>query len=115
MMRRRVMGPSVMSAQHKMKLVDKLHNGELEQELQGAITYCKQRVGHQDWMLASGHAVATASPKEVLKKLTGHNVGDVYLPDEVKFGGTFGMLDLDDRAKPMSETDVGRMRWACEV
>ena len=40
--------------------------------------------------------------------------GATYSTDEVKFGGVLGILDLEDRAKGMSEMDVGRMRWACE-
>ena len=41
--------------------------------------------------------------------------GAAYSPDEVKFGGVLGILDLEGRAKEMSEMDVGRMRWACEI
>ena len=26
-----------------------------------------------------------------------------------------GFLDLEDRTKEMSDMDVGRMRWACEI
>eukprot|EP00974_Lingulodinium_polyedra_P000450 45217-Lingulodinium_polyedra.AAC.1 len=42
-------------------------------------------------------------------------LGGSYTPDQVKFGGVRGMLDLADRVKPISDMDTGRMRWACEL
>ena len=65
-------------------------------------------------MIPVGSAAVVRAPKQVQTTL--HGTSDAsYLPDEVKFGGVLGWLDLDDRTKPMSEMDVGRMRWACEV
>ena len=104
-----------MAVQHSKKLAEALHAERLEQELSEAIAYCKDAVKHTDWMTAAGVAAAVASPKEVLKKLGVGDFGTVYCPDEVKFGGALGFLDLEDRAKEMSEMDVGRMRWACET
>ena len=65
-------------------------------------------------MVAAGVAASVSTPKEVLKKL-GLNPERSYSPDEVKFGGVLGLLDLEDRTKDMSEMDVGRMRWACDT
>ena len=43
-------------------------------------------------------------------------VGKFVLPSlcEVVFSSTMGMLDLETRVRPMTELDLGRMRWACE-
>ena len=87
----------------------------MEQEPSEAIAYCKDATKQQDWMTAAGVAAAVASPKEVLKNLGVDVEGTTYSADEVKFGGALGFLDLEDRAKEMSEMDVGRMRWACET
>ena len=113
-MHRYVMGPSRMTVQHKKKLVELAHAGMLEHELQVAIEYSASLVTHRDWMLALGTQAALTTPKDVLKQM-GADGTSVCLPDEVKFGGAFGWLDLKDRCKPMSEMDVGRMRWACET
>ena len=110
------MGPAVVTVQHSKKLVEALHAERLEQELLEAIEYCKDTVSQVNWMNAVGIAAATATPKDVLRNLGVGNVGVcAYSADEVKFGGAFGFLDLEDRAKEMSEMDVGRMRWACET
>ena len=95
------MGTPNISSEHKKKLISHAHAGTLEQEVHDAIAYCKTIVAQSDWMLAAGTAVATATPKQVLDKL--HGTSDAsYLPDEVKFGGVLGNLDLEDRTKPMS-------------
>ena len=109
-MRRFAMGPGVMTVQHSKKLAEALHADRLEEELKEAIAYCKDAVADPDWMSAVGVAAAQASPKEVLKKLGVEASGNAYSADEVKFGGTLGFLDLEDRAKEMSEMDVGRMQ-----
>ena len=57
-----------------------------------------------------GQSAAATTPKEVLSIMK-----QTFAPDAVKFGGCFGMLNLEDRIKPFNELDVGRMRWACEV
>ena len=114
-MRRFAMGPGLVAVQHSKKLAEALHAERLEQELSEAIAYCKDAVQQQDWMTAAGVAAAVASPKEVLKKLGVEAAETAYSADEVKFGGALGFLDLEDRAKEMSEMDVGRMRWACET
>ena len=61
-------------------------------------------------MTPLGQSAATTTPKEVLSIMK-----QTFAPDAVKFGGCFGMLNLEDRIKPFDELDVGRMRWACEV
>ena len=61
-------------------------------------------------MTPLGESAVTTTPKEVLSIMK-----QALAPDAVKFGGCFGMLDLEDRVKPFDELDVGRMRWACEV
>ena len=114
-MRRFAMAPGVMTVQHSKKLAEVLHAERLEQELSEAIAYCKDAATQQDWMTAVGIAAGVASPKEVLRKLGVGVDGTAYSADEVKFGGALGFLDLEDRAKEMSEMDVGRMRWACET
>ena len=38
-----------------------------------------------------------------------------FTPEEVKFGGVLGMLNVADRAKLVEDIDIGRVRWACEV
>ena len=108
------MGPQILTVKHVKALVDRVHDGTIEQELQDAINYCEQMVKHPDWMLAVGTAAATTTPKELMKKLAGDHPTQ-YVPDSVKFGGVLGMLDVTDRVKPISEMDVGRMRWACGV
>ena len=114
-MRRFAMGKSIISVEHKKNLIEHVHAGTLEQEVLDAITYCKETAVHSDWLMAVGSAAAVATPKEVLKKLNGGESPQAYLPDEVKFGGVLGWLDLEDRTKPINEMDVGRMRWACET
>ena len=114
-MHRFAMGAGAMTVQHSKKLADVLHADRLEEELKAAIAYCKDAVKQQDWMAAAGVAAAVASPKEVLKKLGVGAAGTAYSAEEVKFGGALGFLDLEDRAKGMSQMDVGRMRWACET
>ena len=109
------MGPGVVTVQHSKKLAEALHAERLEQELSEAIAYCKDATGQQEWMKPAGVAAAVASPKEVLRKLGVGAAGTAYCADEVKFGGALGFLDLEDRTKEMSEMDVGRMRWACEI
>ena len=104
-----------MTVQHSKKLAEALHAERLEQELSEAIAYCKDAMKQLEWMTAAGVAAAVASPKEVLKKLGVGADGTAYYAEEVKFGGALGFLDLEDRAKEMSEMDVGRMRWACET
>ena len=52
--------------------------------------------------------------QEMWKKLQGET-STPYRPEEVKFGGVLGMLDVADRVKPITELDAGRMRWACEL
>ena len=104
------MGPGVMTVQHSKRLADALHEERLEKELSDAIAYCKEAVAHSDWMTPAGVAAAVASPKEVLKKLGVEAEEPTYSADEVKFGGALGFLDLEDRAKEMSEMDVGRMQ-----
>ena len=103
-----------MTVEHGKVLVEALHAERLEQEVSEAIAYCKDATGQQEWMTAVGVAAAVASPKEVLKNLGVDVEGTAYSADEVKFGGALGFLDLGDRAKEMSEMDVGRMRWACD-
>ena len=109
-MRRFAMGPGVVTVQHSKRLAEALQAERLEQELSDAIAYCKDAVTHPDWMAAAGVAAAVASPKEVLTKLGVEAEGPAYSADEVKFGGALGFLDLEDRAKEMSEMDVGRMQ-----
>ena len=110
------MGPGVMTVPHSKKLAEALHADRLEQELSDAIAYCKDVVADTDWMMAAGIAAAVTTPNEVLKKLgVGSASVATYAADEVKFGGALGFLDLEDRAKDMSEMDVGKMRWACET
>ena len=105
-----------MTVQHSKKLAEALHTERLEQELREAIAYCKDTVAQPEWMSPAGIAAAVATPKEVLRKLGLGAGGEMaYAADEVKFGGVLGILDLEDRAKEMSEMDVGRMRWACEI
>ena len=95
------MGTGLLTVEHAKKLAETLHAERLEQELSDAIAYCKDAVAHQDWMTAAGVAAATASPKEVLKKLGVDQAdGPAYSADEVKFGGTLGFLDLEDRNHP---------------
>ena len=114
-MRRFAMGPTLVTVPHSKKLAEALHGERLEQELSEAIAYCKDATTHPDWMVAAGIAAAVASPKDVLKRLGLGSDEITYSADEVKFGGALGFLDLEDRAKEMSEMDVGRMRWACET
>jgi hypothetical protein len=38
-----------------------------------------------------------------------------YTPEQVKFGGVPGMLDVAGRVKPVGDIDIGRMLWAGEV
>ena len=114
-MHRFAMKAGCMTMPHKQKLVEALHTERLGQELQDAIAYCTQTVTKQDWMLAAGIATAVSTPNEVLSKLGVTGAGVAYCSDEVKFGGVLGLLDLEDRTKEMSEMDVGRMRWACEI
>ena len=61
-------------------------------------------------MLPFGVANALSTPKEVLRKLGVGAGGAAYSADEVKFGGVLGCLDLEDRAKDISEMHVARMR-----
>ena len=65
-------------------------------------------------MMAVGGAAATATPKEVMKKLIGES-STQYSPEEVKFSGALGMLDEAYRAQPVGDIDIARMRGACEV
>ena len=104
------MGHSIMSVQHTPKLIDNVHAGTLQQELQAGVQYCVKKTREEAWMTPVGQSAATTTPKEVLSKMKQN-----FAPDAVKFGGCFGMLDLEDRIKPFDELDVGRMRWACEV
>ena len=62
------MGPSRMTVQHKKKLVELVHAGMLEHELQVAIEYSASLVTHRDWMLALGTQAALTTPKDVLNK-----------------------------------------------
>ena len=114
-MHRYAMKPGTMTVKHKKKLEEALHADRLEQELQAAIAYCKQAVIQEGWMAPVGVAAAVATPNEVLRKLGVNSDGTAYSTDEVKFGGVLGLLDLEDRTKEMSDMDVGRMRWACEL
>ena len=104
------MGTGLLTVEHAKKMAETLHAERLEQELSDAIAYCKDAVADPDWMTAVGVAAAVASPKEVLKKLGVEAAETAYSADEVKFGGALGFLDLEDRAKEMSEMDVGRMQ-----
>ena len=61
-----------------------------------------------------GGAAAAATPKEVMKKLIGE-LATQYSPEEVKFGGVLGMLDVAYRVQPVDDIDIARMRWACKV
>ena len=99
-----------MTVQHSKKLTEALHEERLEQEVSEAIAYCKDATQQHEWMTAAGVAAAVASPKEVLKKLGVEAEEPTYSADEVKFGGTLGFLVLEDRAKEMSEMEVGRMQ-----
>ena len=109
------MGTGVMTVEHSKKLAEALHAERLEQEVSEAIAYCKDTVTQPEWMTAAGVAASVSTPKEVLRKLGLGDGGAAYSTDEIKVGGVLGMLDLEDRAKEMSEMDVGRMRWACEI
>ena len=101
-----------MSANHTAKLVEHVHGGTIDDEVKNAIEYCEDLLPQPEWMTPIGSAAATATPREVVAKLgtAGH-----YAPDAVKFGGTLGLLNCSDRVAPISDMDVGRMRWACEV
>ena len=104
------MGPTNMSVQHTPKLIDNVHAGTLQQELQAGVDYCVKKTREEAWMTPLGQSAATTTPKEVLSKMKQN-----FAPYVVKLGGCLGMLDLEDRVKPFDELDVGRMRWACEV
>ena len=104
------MGPTNMLVQHTPKLIDNVHAGTLQQELQAVVDLGVEKRRKEAWMTPVGQSVATTTPKEVLSKMKQN-----FAPDAVKFGGCFGMLDLEDRVKPFDELDVGRMPWACEV
>ena len=112
-MRRFAMGPAIITVEHKKKLIEVAHAGTLETELRDAIQYTNSITENQGCMIACGSAASVLMPKDITNKLS--EDGNQYVPDEVKFGGVLGWLDLDDRTKPMSEMDIGRMRWACEV
>ena len=101
-----------MTAKHATKLVEHVHAGTIEDELKNAIEYCEDLLQQPEWMTPIGSAAATATPKEVVAKL---GTAGQYAPDAVKFGGTLGLLNVTDRVAPISDMDVGRMRWACEV
>ena len=109
-MKRFVVGPANMTVEHTPKLIAHVHAGTLQQELQAGVDYCVKKTREEAWMMPVGQAAATTTPKEVLSKMKQN-----FAPDAVKFGGCFGMLDLEDRIKPFDELDVGRMRWACDM
>ena len=105
-----------MTVKHKEKFLEVLHAGSLETEVLAAVDYCKGVVTKSDWMQAAAIACQTSTPKQVLSKFNAGAAGQkTYTAEEVKFGGVLGMLDLEDRAKPTSEMDTGRMKWACEL
>ena len=110
-MHRYSMGSGKMTVNHKNELVAKVHDGTLEQEVHDAVAYCQATVVKEDWLIPSGTATAFNTPKEIKAKLFGAG----YSPDETKFGGVLGWLDLGDRSKPITDMDVGRMRWAAET
>ena len=101
-----------MTVKHKVKLVEHVHGGTIEDELKNAIEYYQDLLPQPEWMTPIGSAAATATPKEVVAKL---GTAGQYAPDAVKFGGPLGLLNVTDRVAPISDMDVGRMRWACEV
>ena len=49
-----------------------------------------------------------------MKKMVGESSAQ-HTPEEVKFGGLLGMLDVADRVEPLEDIGIGRMRCACEV
>ena len=104
-----VKGPENM-VQHTSKLIAHVHASTLQQELQASVHYCTQKTREEPWMTPLGQSAATTTPKVALSIMK-----QTLAPDAVKFGGCFGMLNLEDRIKPFDELDVGRMRWACEV
>ena len=101
---------STMQKWHLKKLTEHVHNDTLAQEVADAVEYCVNTITRDDWVLARGKAAECATPATVHTKLT--SAGG---PDSVIFGGALGMLDLQDRVKPLPILDVGRMRWACEA
>ena len=55
-MHRFAMGPAVVTVKHEKKVVEHVHAGTLERELQDAINYCQDAITHPDWMLVVGNA-----------------------------------------------------------
>ena len=98
-----VKGPENM-VQHTSKLIAHVHAGTLQQELQASVHYCTQKTREEAWMTPLGQSAATTTPKEVLSKMKQN-----FAPDAVKFGGCFGMLELEDCVKPCDELDVVRI------
>ena len=101
-----------MAVTHTTKLVEHVRGGTVEDELENAIEFCEDLLQQPEWMTPIGSAAATATPKEVVAKL---GTAGQYAPDAVKFGGTLAWLNVTDRVAPISDMDVGRMRWACET
>ena len=111
-MRRFVKGPATanMELQHTSRLIASVHAGTLQQELQASVHYCTEKTREEAWMTPLGQSVANTTPNAVLSIMN-----QTFAPDAVKFGGCFGMLNLEDRIKPFDELDVDRVRWACQV
>ena len=101
-----------MAVQHSTRLVAHVHGGTIEDELTNAIEYGEGILQRVEWMTPIGKAAATSTPKQVVAKL---GTTAQYSPDAVKFGGTLGMLNVRDRVAPISDMDVARMRYGCEV
>ncbi len=68
--------------------------------------YCKAEMSQGRVMEPPGVTTAIATPEKMRKKFELHP----QMP-EVLLSATIGMLDLETRSRPMSELDVGRLRW----
>ena len=90
-------------------LKDKVHYGNLINELSAATQYCISHLNSAQRWVPKGGRVATSTPTEVLERLNTTN--------GVQFGGALSMLDLEARVKTMeSESlDLGRMRWGLDI
>ena len=64
--------------------------------------------------MGGGGATGAATPTHIMKKMVGESSAQ-DTPEEVKFGGVLGMLNVADRVKPVEDIDIGRVRLACEV
>lgn len=89
------------------KLADSVHQGNIQHELQDAITFGKNFLTKDDALVPLGMRSPVASPAEVIAR--------AKTTAEVLFGGALGMLDLDIRVKPMDLLDLGRMRWGIQT